>query len=467
MLGLDDIKKLSENYPLLGILIGITLVSLSIGPFQNGDSDWQFAAAKGVLNWGMPYVNTFGNIINQAPLGFYIEALFFKIVGLSIINGTALITLFGLGSIIVIYKIGKELYDKPTGLIATVLFALSPWELVLSRIFFIDAQSLFLSLLCLYLGILAIRKGSIKISMLSGVFFAAAFLTKYFAAFILIPLILLWLYSRPKNAKLFFSQVVVFLLPVLLFSFLWYQIVLGKELLYIFHHSDLSDLNYSGVTLSYSFVGVFLWNYGLGSYFIAAIAFSLSLLAGFKNILKKPLRLDIICLATILPIIILDMILGVGLNLKAPYNNAITYDYLALPFFCLVAASLLGKCISLANLAKLKTNIKWQFVLAAIVTTGVLLLASSIFASMNMAHQLSTTGYLLYRVTMDQDVGYTILNPAVISQNSFLMNSQYLGFAILLSGLLWAGRHKLVQAFKPMKQSINEKRALSYAKENP
>ena len=79
MFGKDDIKKLlSENYPLLSILIGITLISLSIGPFHNGDTDWEFAAAKGVLRWGIPYVISFGNIINQPPLGFYIEAIIFQ-----------------------------------------------------------------------------------------------------------------------------------------------------------------------------------------------------------------------------------------------------------------------------------------------------------------------------------------------------------------------------------------------------
>ena len=94
---------------------------------------------------------------------------------LQVINGTVLVTLLGLGSTVVIYKIGKEIYGKPTGLFAAALFALSPWELVLSRSFLIDAQCLFFSLLCLYIGILAIRKGSVKLSMVSGVLFAAAF----------------------------------------------------------------------------------------------------------------------------------------------------------------------------------------------------------------------------------------------------------------------------------------------------
>jgi 4-amino-4-deoxy-L-arabinose transferase-like glycosyltransferase len=119
-------KLLSENYPLLGILIGIVLVSVSIGPFKNGDTQWEFQAVSGVIRWGMPYVNNFGNLMDQPPLGFYAEALFFKVFGLSIDTGVILVTLFGLGSTLLVYKIGKVLYSKITGLFAAVLFGFSP-----------------------------------------------------------------------------------------------------------------------------------------------------------------------------------------------------------------------------------------------------------------------------------------------------------------------------------------------------
>jgi len=331
-----------------------------------------------------------------------------------------------------------------------VLFALSPWELVLSRSFLIDTQCLFFSLLCLYVGILAVRKNSAKLSLASGAFFAAALLTKYFAAFILIPLVIFWLYSKPKKAKTIFNQMIAFALPALLSSLLWYQVVLGKNLLYMFVHRDFTDLNYSGVNPSYSFVGVFLWNYGLGVLFVVAIAFSLILLFTFRKELPKAFRFDIICLATILPILVVDMILGAGFNLKAPYNNAIKYDYFALPFFSLIAASLLGKCISLLNLAKtnLKLNKKMIF---SIVFVGVILLAITIYSNFVSAHHLSAIDYLLFRVRMDQIVGYSLLNPFSINQHSFLTSLQYVGFIFVFSGLLWASKERLRDFFVSMK----------------
>lgn len=163
-------KLLSENYPLLSILIGFMLVALSIGPYHNGDTAWEFDAVSGVMKWGLPYANGFF-LIDQPPLGFYIQAIFFEGFGYSINNGTFLVTLFGLGCVILVYGIGRAAYNKTTGFFAATLFAFSPWHLILSRSFLIDTQCLFFSLLSLFLGIIAVHKGSFKLFIVSGIFF--------------------------------------------------------------------------------------------------------------------------------------------------------------------------------------------------------------------------------------------------------------------------------------------------------
>lgn len=69
---------LKENYPLISLLLRSTLFLFTVGPFYNWDTNIEFQAATGVLQWGKPYLN-FDNLINQPPIGFYIEAAFFKI----------------------------------------------------------------------------------------------------------------------------------------------------------------------------------------------------------------------------------------------------------------------------------------------------------------------------------------------------------------------------------------------------
>jgi len=180
LLGRVDIKKSAiELSPLFIILIGVALVAFSLGPYQNWDSQLEFEAASNVAKMGIPYVESFGTAIDQPPLGFYIEALFFRIFGSYANTGVTLVTFFGLGSTVLVYIIGKEMYGKSTGLFAAALLGLNSWHLVLSRSFLIDAQCLFFSLLCLHVGVFAIHRGSVKLALASGLVFAAAMLTKF------------------------------------------------------------------------------------------------------------------------------------------------------------------------------------------------------------------------------------------------------------------------------------------------
>ena len=204
---------LDAHYALIGVLLGAVLVAASTGAYTNWDSQLEFEAASNVVTHGFPYVTT-GLMINQPPLGFYIDAPVFQAVGLSYLNGVGLITAFGLGCVVLIYALGTLLYGKKTGLIAAALFGIVPWHVYMSRIFLIDNQSLFLSLLFLIVGVLAVRKNSQKLLLISGVVFALALLTKLFAALMIVPLLLMIYLQRKEFAfKLTPRKVLIFLVP--------------------------------------------------------------------------------------------------------------------------------------------------------------------------------------------------------------------------------------------------------------
>ena len=325
MLGKRNLRKLLKKYyPLLAILIGVSLISIAMGPYLTLDTDLEFSTAQGVLHWGYPYINAWGNLFNEPPLGFYTEAAVFQVFGFSVANGVTLITLFGLACVVAVYMVGKELYNETTGLFAAAFFALAPWELILSRSFLIDVQCLLFSLIYLYFGILAIRKDSVKFAGIAGIFFAAALLTKLFAVFMVIPLPLLFLMHRPKTKRQIIGQFGAFTLPALLSSLLWYQVIMGKGLFYLIQHNDFKDLNLPNIPVSYMFIPNFLMNDGLGFFFVAAVLFSFALgLVFWKQVSKKIAISDLICIATILFTLSLVAYLAVNLNLKAPYNSAV------------------------------------------------------------------------------------------------------------------------------------------------
>jgi 4-amino-4-deoxy-L-arabinose transferase-like glycosyltransferase len=432
---------LSEHFPLLSILIGIVLISISIGPFYNPDTQLEYEAASGVLKWGMPYMTTFGNIINQPPVGFYINAVVFKGIGLSLNTGQNTGTLFGLGCTILVYKIGKIMYGKTTGLFAAALFALTPWQMVLSNSFLIDVQCLFFSLLFLLVGIYAIRKDSFKIFMFSGTLFAIAFLTKFYAVFTLIPLALFYVYYAQKNLRRIIA-VAAYFLPALFLVFLWYYIVLGRGSISAISIDDFKFVNSTGATPSFLFVGNYLLD-GVGALFLVATLLSLLISFSRRKLFARIIPFDLMCIATILAVGSVNTFLAVGLNLNSPYINPIKYDYQFLPLFSLLAASLIFKSFMLLNSVKLKQKLSAPFFSVALV--GLVLLGTSMILNMNYMHQFSTWPYLLFRVERNQDIGYSFVNPLPIGKYSPLMVVQYLGFASVISGLLWASRNKLIQ----------------------
>jgi 4-amino-4-deoxy-L-arabinose transferase-like glycosyltransferase len=220
-------------------LLGSVLILISIGPYYNWDSQVEYAAASGIVKWGLPYI-TVGNLINEPPLAYYIDALFFKTFDLSYWTGIGVATLFGIGCVLLVYEIGKILYGQRTGLLAAALFTLTPWHVVMSRVFLADGQCLFFSLLYLLVGIWALRKGSLKILSVSGVLFGVALLTKLFAIFMLIPLSLIYVYWRPRDLRRALGGITLFFLPVILLQLLWYQFLSGRGMLSFFGHDDLN-----------------------------------------------------------------------------------------------------------------------------------------------------------------------------------------------------------------------------------
>lgn len=425
------------------------------------DTKLEFDAAIGVASWGMPFIK-YGHVINQPPLAFYLVGLILRIFTPSYDIGVAVVTVFGLGCTVLVYRIGKTLYGKSIALLSAILFALTPWHLVISRSFLIDVQCLFFSLLFLLVGIHAIRKDSFKLLMVSGTLFGIALLTKFFAVFALIPLIFFYFYYRQSKLKRK-RVIAAYFLPVLIFAFLWYQIISGRGLISASGIDDFITFNPDGVVPSPFFITNFLL-VGLGSIFLITATMSVIVSFARRSFFAKIIPYDLMCLVTIVAIGSINAFLAVGLNLSAPYNNPIKYDYHFLPFFCLLAASALGKCLMLYDSSKLEQQLKRKRFLLVIISLT--LLFATIFLNLKWVNQYSTWDHWLFKV--DSEGGYAFLNSNPISEGSFMIGIQYLGFVFALSGIMWQSRNRLRDFFsawhKHMKEWIKTKNALSYSK---
>ncbi len=444
-------RALSEHYPLLSVMVAYMLVAVSLGPYSNADTAWELDAVSGVLKYGMPYAGG-AYLMDQPPVGFYIQAGLFSVSGISASNGTFLVTLFGLGCIPLVYYIGASLYGRTTGFFASLLFALSPWHLILSRSFLIDTQCLFFSLLCLTLALIALRRNSFGLFAASGIVFAAAFNTKLYAVFILLPLLALFFRYHPQNPKRALTWLGAFAAPVLVSSYLWYDAVAHIGMKSIVLHMDFMVQSAGNVVASPLFVTNFLANYGLGWFFIDAALFSLALSVVGRRLLRRFLSFDVVCVAVIVLVMGVNIALGVGLNLKAPYLNAIKYEYQALPFFSFISAALVTKSLMLLAVGKERSRrLKAASIAAA--AAGLVLVSASILYNMRFVNLFSRATFLIFRVEPSVDYGYSLFNAAPIGANSALMAVQYIGFAVALSGVAWFGRGKLKKLLNPRLKS--------------
>jgi 4-amino-4-deoxy-L-arabinose transferase-like glycosyltransferase len=425
---------LKSNLPLLGILFGFILMSVATGQFSNYDSQLEYNATLGVNEWGLPYFE-FGHFINQPPLGFYVGALFLRCFGSSYSVAVTVPTLFGAGCIFLLYEIGRVLYGKRTGLFAAAIFASTPWHIVLSRSFLIDAQCLFFSLLYLLVGIYATKKNSAKLLLLSGVFFGIAFLTKAFAVFMLVPLAIYYFYAGQRNLWRTFMGV-MFFVPTLIFTYLWYEIISTRGFFAAFTHDDFNFF-ITGATPSPFFVLNYLLG-ALGIFFLAAGAVSLLTSFARRKNLGKVFASDLICLATVVAVVGVNMFLVIGKNLVTPYNNPIKYEYQFLPLFCLLAASLLNKLYSF-DLTDLKSR---RSKLVFLVTLfGLVLIGVSMIQNVHVLNAYTTQTEVRFNV--EGEMGYSFEHIALNGATAISWAVQWLGLGVVVFSILWANKNRL------------------------
>jgi 4-amino-4-deoxy-L-arabinose transferase-like glycosyltransferase len=332
---------LFAHYQLIGVLIASLIVLASMGTYTNWDAQTEFEAASSVVARGFPYVTT-GLMIDQPPFAFYMTAPFMQLFGLSYANGVGFVSALGLGCIALVYALGTTFYKKKTGLVAASLFGLVPWQVFMTKTYLIDVQYMFLGLLFLLIGIYAVKRNSENLLAVSGVLFALAFLTKLFTIFLLVPLLLMVLLKGKESGfKLSLRKILIFLAPSIIFQAIWFggfanQHFFGVYVASDFTHPDLIA-NPSLMFLPRIFVESGGW------FLLAAAVFSLVLVVSYRRLFAKTFWMDAIFVITILVVVGVDLSLVFGRHLLVPYVSAFKYNYAALPFLCLLAASLVNK----------------------------------------------------------------------------------------------------------------------------
>ena len=212
-----------DNISFLLVLLGSIIIRIyyffitKTQPAWYDETDYLSMA----LHWAsnIPYyVNP-----QRPPLLPFLEFLVFNL-GLGEITIKLILILFSVGVVILTYLMGKEMYDKKVGLIASIIIAVF-WEALFNTTrLHVEIPLLFFT----YLSLLFFWKGYIKkekrsYTWLFGVFLALAFLTKYtiflFGLVLLLFLLITERFKFLKNKDLWIS--VLLFLIILIPYFTW------------------------------------------------------------------------------------------------------------------------------------------------------------------------------------------------------------------------------------------------------
>jgi 4-amino-4-deoxy-L-arabinose transferase-like glycosyltransferase len=417
------------HYPLVGVLIGSFLIAASMGAYTNWDSQLEYEAATATANQGFPYVSS-GLMINQPPFGFYTAAAIFQLTGASYTAGVALASFFGVATVALVYALGALLYGRKTGLAASALFGLVPWHVYMSRTFLIDNQYLFWSLLFLIVGVLAVRRNSDKLVATTGAVFALALLTKLFAVYALIPLLLIVCFAQKDHTfTVSKRKLLLFTLPILLSQAAWYGAFARQNFQAVYFSTDFYHPVYVSDP-SPLFVAD-IWVKSAGVFLLAAAAFAVVFGYAYRAKFTALLHVDLICLLSITAVAAANLILVLGFHLTVPYVSVLKYTYMALPFLCLLAASVADKgALLISDGVWRKTRMQW--VVPVLVAIGLLLVFGSMIESV---HYLSVWyDYASFGV---DSVTYYPFN--LYTQTSYipvLHIMQYSALALILACLL-------------------------------
>jgi len=425
------------------VLIGALLVSVSLGPYTNWDSEVEFAAASSVAQSGFPYA-TPGNLINQPPIAFYINGLFLSVFGTSYATGVAAVTLFGVGCVFLVYQIGKTVYEDRVGLVAAGLFALTPWHVVLSRSFLIDVQCLFFSLLSLLIGIWAIRKTSLNLTLVSGIVFGIALLTKLFAVFTLIPLALLFAHYVSGKLRRSLSQILLFVLPSFLMHYSWYELISRLGFFSVFTHTDFLSGSQGLVPSPFFLLRFFVGTPGL--VFLLAASISAIIALWMKDLLGENAFFDIVWIATVLGTAGVNMFLVLNLGLWVPYVDPVKYDFQLLPPLCWLVSSISPRALSLLSHNSVAMVMKRRRLLLALALVGLVLLAGTFLLNLVSLLTLLEQDFLLFRV--EGDVGFSFLRLTPFFEQNLLVPFQSLGFMLIVAALIWVNKNGLSETIR-------------------
>ncbi|MCL5438427.1 MAG: glycosyltransferase family 39 protein [Patescibacteria group bacterium] len=142
------------------------------------------------------------------PIYYYFMAPFLWLFNYNPVGPAVMVALFGIATVFLVYKVGKEFFDKTTGIIAASLYAISPLVISYSRSSWNPNLMPFFSILLIYFLYKAVSNSSIRYFILAGLSLGIMIQLHYLTVFlVVITAVYIFLGWIVKNKKHLFSKI--------------------------------------------------------------------------------------------------------------------------------------------------------------------------------------------------------------------------------------------------------------------
>ena len=200
-------KRTSLILLILILLLAAFMRLYMIGKYMTflGDEGRDALVALGILQGHLTLLGpraSAGNFFT-GPIYYYMMAPFLWLFHLNPVGPAVMVALFGVGTVALIYFVGKDFFDKKTGLIAAALYAVSPLVITYSHSSWNPNTVPFFSLLTLYLLYKAVTnvkswKYYLLVGFLLGICIQLHYISLFLAAIVAVSLFLMHWFLNNK-----------------------------------------------------------------------------------------------------------------------------------------------------------------------------------------------------------------------------------------------------------------------------
>jgi len=168
--------------------------------------------------------------LHKQPLALWLMSFSIQIFGPNIFSVRLFSLIFSSFLILIIYSLGKELFNERVGLISAFLFAINGFVLEIgsgrASTDHVDVAFLFFITLAIWFSVQGVKKSSILLIVLTGITIGLAILSKWLPALIVIPIWVLLALHYKRRYSFIFKNLILISILIFLTAFPWQWYIL-------------------------------------------------------------------------------------------------------------------------------------------------------------------------------------------------------------------------------------------------